>query len=161
MWYSVDIQKLGKLLLPPMLRKAQLMALVDAFLYPLKELHYEFTRFREDTIYKIEHTWQKCYMRGALNDRFDPSLRRIYIADASLYDTTYIYTEAEMQPEPWLYTEAEEETIWLYTEAETADTGVNFIVYVPAAIVNTQIHELNALIEFYKLGGLKYRIEKI
>ena len=49
----------------------------------------------------------------------------------------------------------------IYTESETADTGLDFIVYVPFEIVNRDIHALKAHIEFYKAGGKRYAIIEI
>lgn len=84
-------------------------------------------------------------------------LRRIYISDGQQYDTFYIYTEAEAQ-DRFMNVESEDNTIWLRTESETADTGLDFIVWVPHDVFNTQIYKLTALIEFYKAGGKRYSI---
>jgi hypothetical protein len=43
-----------------------------------------------------------------------------------------------------LDTELEPDTIWLRTEGETADTGLDFIVYVPLDIYNRQLDGLKA-----------------
>jgi hypothetical protein len=64
------------------------------------------------------------------------------------YLTTYIFTEAEEQ-DVWLDTELEPDTIWLRTEGETADTGLDFIVYVPQDIYNRQLDGLKAHIDYY------------
>jgi len=160
MWYSLDVYKLGKLLLPQDLRQNRLMALLDCYLRPLNDLHYLWTQIRNKNIYILEHNWQICYMRGALNDEFDAQQRRIYITDGVLFETTYVYTEAEQQ-ELFVYTEEEEGILWIYTEEETADTGVDFIVYVPAEIMATQFHEVHAQIQLYKLGGKRYMIIEI
>jgi hypothetical protein len=113
--------------------------------------------WRIDNIYKLEHTGQICYLRGSLNYNYDRIERRIYIGDGLLFDTQYIFTEAEDQ-DVWLDAELEDETIWLRTEAETADTGLDFIVYVPESIYNAKLNELKAHIEFYKAGGKRYKI---
>lgn len=97
------------------------------------------------------------FLRKALNDKFDPVERRIYIGDGQQFDTFYIYTEAEAQ-DRFLHAESEDPVIYLRTESETADTGFDFIVYVPASIAIAQIHGLNSLIKFYKLGGKRYTI---
>lgn len=157
MWYNLNVEKLGKLLLPSDWRNAELMGVVSNYLKPLKDLHYSWTQIRNRNIYIVEHNWETCYMRGAFNDKFDPDLRRIYITDGVLHETTYVYTEAEQQ-DLRVYTEAEDSPVWIYTEAETANTGVDFIVYVPAEIMATQFYEVHAEIELYKLGGKRYII---
>lgn len=155
MWYSVDFDKLGKLLLPINLRQQRLMAYLSAILSPLVALHYTWTQFRNTNLYKLAHTGQVCYLRGALNDAFDPSERRIYI-DGSGGDATatYIYTPGEEQPK-FLG------TLFLRNSLEFADTGADFLVYVPASIVASQNYELRALIDYYKVASKRYLIIEI
>jgi hypothetical protein len=157
MWYKIDWNILALDNLPTMLRKPSVSVLAQILLKPLNSLYYKWYNWRIDNIYKLEHTDQICYLRGSLNDKFDPVERRIYIGNGLLFDTQYIFTEFEEQ-DVWLGTEAEEETVWLRTEAETADTGLDFIVYVPEIIYNTQLDGLRAHIEFYKAGGKRYNI---
>jgi hypothetical protein len=157
MWYKIDFKRFGIILLPTFLRKPVIVAFIHSMLVPIDNLYYKWSQFREDNIYKIEHTGQVCSLRGSLNDKFDPIERRIYITDGNRYETTYIYTEAEAQ-DVFVNTESEDPTIWLRTEAETADTGLDFIVWVPESIYNTQIYGLKAHVEFYKAGGFRYNI---
>lgn len=155
MWYSIDYNRLVCLLLPTFLRKAKLVAMLQAFLKPLDGLHYIWILFREANIYKLEKTGQICYLRGALNDTFDPDFRRIYI-DGSGGDAekTFIYNPAENQTK-YLG------TLYIRTALEFADNGADFLVYMPSSIVATQIFELEALIDFYKLAGKRYLIIEI
>ena len=157
MRFDVNWDKLVIYLLPTFLRRPFLLGYVRALVAPLESLYYKWSNWRIDNIYKLEHTGQICYLRGSLNDKFDPVDRRIYIGDGLLYDTQYIFTEAEEQ-DVWLDTEEEEDTIWLRTESETADTGLDFLVYVPEEIYNSQLDGLKAHIEFYKAGGKRYSI---
>lgn len=155
MWYSVDFDKLGKLLLPVNLRKPRLMAWLSALLTPLVNLHYVWTQCRNANLYKINHNWQVCYMRGALNDSFDPSERRIYIdGDGGNELKTYIYTPGESQTK-YLG------KLFLRNSLEFADTGADFLVYVPKSIIDMQNFELRALIGFYKMGATRYLIIEI
>lgn len=155
MWYSVDFDKLGKLLLPLNLRKQRVMAYVSALMQPLVALHYIWTQFRNANIYKLTHTGQVCYMRKALNDRFDVDLRRIYI-DGTGGDAlkTHIYTPGEAQTK-YLG------KLWIRNSLEFADNGADFLVYVPANIAQTLNFELRALIDFYKVASKRYLIIEI
>jgi hypothetical protein len=157
MWYKIDWNILALDNTPTMLRKPAFAAFAQILLKPLNSLYYKWCHWRIDNIYKLEHTGQVCSLRGSLNDKFDPIERRIYITDGNRYETTYIYTEAEAQ-DVFVNTENEDPTIWLRTEAETADTGLDFIVWVPELLFNTQIYGLKAHIEFYKAGGKRYNI---
>lgn len=157
MWFKIDWNILALDQIPIALRKPSVSAVAQIVLKPLNDLYYKWYNWRIDNIYKLEHTSQICYLRGSLNDKFDPVERRIYIGNGLLFDTQYIFTEAE-DIDVWLETESEAETLWLRTEPETADTGLDFIVYVPEAIYNTQLDGLQAHIKFYKAGGKRYNI---
>src|SRR5690606_6501043 len=137
--------------------KPRLAALVQIVLVPIATLHYTWKQWRGDNLYKIEHTGQICYLRKSLNDKFDPVERRIYIGDGQLNETLYIFTEAEAE-NVWMDNESEPDTLWMHNEEETADTGLDFIVYVPEEVYNTQIHGLKAHTDYYKAGGKRYAI---
>ncbi|WP_417366913.1 hypothetical protein [Flavobacterium beibuense] len=157
MWFDADFNRIAVEFLPSGLRKPALSAFVQSVIKPITKLNYTWSQNRLSTIYKLEHTGQVCYLRKALNDNFDPELRRIYIGNGNVNQTPYIYTEAEAQNQ-FTGTEAEETTFYLRTEAETADTGLDFIVWVPETILNEQFYGLHALVDFYKAGGKRYNI---
>jgi hypothetical protein len=48
--------------------------------------------------------------------------------------------------------------MYLREAADYADTGVDFNVYAPKSIIDNSIYELRSLIDYYKLGGKKYKI---
>jgi hypothetical protein len=157
MWFDINWNVFGVQNLPNKWRDVASISFLKVILRPINDLYYKWYNWRIDNIYKLEHTGQICYLRGSLNDKFDPIERRIYIGDGQLHKTFYIYTEAE-EKTIWLYPEAENKTIWLRTEAETADTGLDFIVFVPEQIYNSQNDGLHAHIKFYKAGGFRYNI---
>lgn len=159
MWFDINIRLFGWQMLPTKWRTLKDVAFINVLLKPIEQLYYTWYNWRIDNIYKLEHTGQVCSLRGSLNESFDVISRRIYISSALEEQTTYVHTEAEEQ-ELFTNTEAEngEDTMYVYTEAETADTGLDFIVYVPIEIVNLHIHALKAHIEFYKAGGKRYAI---
>lgn len=157
MWFDINWNVFGVQNLPNKWRDVVSIQFVKVMLRPLNDLYYKWYNWRIDNIYKLEHTTQICYLRGSLNDKFDPVQRRIWIGDGQFYDTVYIFTEAESRT-VWLYTEVENDPIWLRTEPETADSDLDFIVYVPEEIYNTQIDGLKAHIKFYKQGGIRYDI---
>ena len=132
-----------------------MMAWLYSFTRAIVTKYQGWTVYRESNIYKLNHNGQVCYLRKALNDKFDPSLRRIYIdGPGGEAQKTYIYTPAENQTK-YLG------TIYLFNSLEFADTGADFLVYVPGTIVATQPFELRALIDFYRLGGKRYLIIEI
>ena len=155
MWYNINYTNFVRLMLPLQLRQAKLMAYLEALVFPIYTLHSLWKAYREDNLYKLYHTGQVCYLRGALNDSFDPDLRRIYIdGTGGVALKTYIYTPGENQTK-YLG------TLYIYNSLEFADTGADFLVYVPASIVATQSFELRALIDFYKVASKRYLIIEI
>lgn len=154
MWYKVDFNRLAVLLLPTFLRKPILMGYLQALLAPIDSLYYSWSIFRNDNLYKVQHTGQICYLRKVLNDKLDVSQRRIYIGDGNRFKRQYLYTTGENKPK-YLG------TLFLHQNSDYADTGVDFIVFAPQEIINTLPYELKALIEFYKAGGKRYKIEPI
>jgi hypothetical protein len=152
MWFNIDFRKLAVLLLPTFLRKSILMGFVTAINRPIANLYDKWRFFREGNIYKVQHTGQVCYLRKVLNDKLDPSLRRIVITDGQRYKRQYLYTRAENKPK-FLG------KIFLRDRSDYEDTGVDFIVQVPNLIFENSIFELQALIDFYKACGLNYKIE--
>lgn len=154
MWYNVNYNRLVVLLLPSYLRKPKIVGYIQALIVPIDKLYYKWSLFRNDNLYKVAHNAQICKFRKALNDRFDQIQRRIYIGDGNRFEREYLYTTGENRPR-YLG------TMYLRQSEDYSDTGVDFIVFVPQEIINALPFELKALIEFYKLGGKRYKIEAI
>jgi hypothetical protein len=155
MWFDIDYKRFGILNLPTFLRKPIIVSWVQVLLAPISNLHDDWKKKRELVDwYKINHTGQVCLLRKVLNDRLDVDLRRIYIGDGDSFPRKYIYTRLERKP-VFLG------KMYIYQNSEYTNTGVDFTVFTPAQIVDEQIHELNALINFYKLASKRYKIQRI
>jgi len=159
MWFDINWNYFGCEILPAKWRDSYIVAFVKVILKPIDQVYYSWYNWRIDNLYILDHTGQVCSLRGSLNDKFDVIERRIYLGDGQTNPTIYIYTEPEAQD---VYTNTESEgkegTMFVYTEAETADTGLDFIVYVPFEILNREIYAIRAHIQLYKTGGLRYAI---
>lgn len=155
MWYKFNIGKIPQLLLPGILQLPLVYAMLHTILKPIRTIYEDWSIFRNANVYAMAHNGQVCYMEGALNDRFDPDLRRIYInPTGENHNATYIFTHGEQRP-TYLG------KIFIRTRLELGDTGVDFIVNVPASIAQLSNFELRALIDFYRLGGKRYIINEI
>ncbi|WP_234111463.1 hypothetical protein [Chryseobacterium sp. R2A-55] len=128
---------------------------------PVDYVHYQWLQYRKDNLYRLAHNSQKCYLRGALNDRFDNVLRRIRIDDGNGFKRKYIYTDGELSGtifSPQVFVKPTYlGTLFLYDDSDYEDTGVDFIVVVPQDL-QFSIFEMNALIDFYKLASKRYKI---
>lgn len=152
MWYNLDINKLTTLLTPTFLRKEKFLAWLRVLHFPLIEIVDKFNFNRNENLYNLAHNGQVCHLRGALNDRFDPSQRRIRITDGNRYKREYIYTRGEQKPK-YLG------KIYLYDRADYGDTGVDFIVLIPKGL-SYNAYEMKALVDFYKLASKRYKTEE-
>ena len=119
--------------------------------FPLIKVVDDFNFNRNQNLYNLAHNGQVCYLRKALNDRFDIAQRRIKIIDGNKYKREYIYTDGEQKPR-FLG------TMYLRDDADYSDTGVDFIVLIPAGL-NYNDYEMRALIDFYKLASKRYKIQ--
>lgn len=154
MWSKIKFGLLIRDFLPKAIYKPLNVSFFKSCVSPIESLHYKWSVMRAENIYKLEHSGQVCYLRKALNDKFDPEQRRIYIGDANRFERFYIYTRAENKPK-YLG------KVFLHQRSDYADTGVDFIVYVPEEIINAIPFQLKSTIEFYKIGGKRYKIERI
>lgn len=154
MWYKVDFDKLILLLLPTFLRKALLFGYLKALINPIASLHYRWSKMREDNLKKLSYNSQRCYLRGALNDYFDPVLRRIDFEDTLNLQPDYIYTQAE-NLDVYLG------TMYLEQDFNYAGSTVDFLVNVPRDIFNAKLNEIVATLNFYVLAGKQYQIISI
>lgn len=150
MWFNVNWSRLSILLLPTFLRSDRMKAWLYLNIRQIENVHYSWRNYRASNIYKLAHNSQICYLRGALNDRFDNVLRRIRIDDGNSFRRNYIYTDAEEKPK-FLG------TIYIYDDADYADTGVDFIVVLPLGL-SYNIYEMKALIDFYRMASKRYKI---
>lgn len=157
MRFDINWQYFAVQMLPIKWRDSATILFLKCLLRPINDIYIKWYNWRLENIYKLEHSGQVCYLRGSLNDKFDPIQRRIYITDGQFYDTYYVYTESEQQGR-FINIENEDSTVYIRTESETADTGLDFIVFVPDTIYNTQIDALHAHVRFYKAGGRRYNI---
>jgi len=149
--FNINYLKLVVLLTPPDIRKSRLLALLMALINPVRSLYGSFTNNRANNLYKLAQNGQVCYLQKALNDSFDPELRRIFIDAGSRFERQYIYTSGEQQPN-YLG------KIYLQPNSSFADTGVDFKVIVPQSF-DLKNHQMKALIDFYKLASKRYTIE--
>lgn len=149
--FDIDYRRLAILLLPTMMRGKKMSAWLQSAVAPIAVIYSDFTAGRLNALYKLAHNSQVCYLRKALNDAFDPSIRRIRIEEGNRFKRFYIYTRAEKQ--------ARYMTAFLRQTEDYADTGVDFRIITPKGIGEGN-YQMRALIDFYKLASKRYLIEK-
>lgn len=160
--FDINFSKWAILLLPTALRQSRMIAWVKVLISPIATLHYDFVQKRKKDIYRLSHNGQVCYLRKALNDKFDSEQRRIKIISGSKYKAQYIYTKGEKKP-TFLG------TMYLRDKSAYADTGVDFLVLLPLSVWNsykTEIaigeyrhYPIEALVDYYRLASKRYKIQ--
>lgn len=151
MWYKLNFVSLIFQTLLRALRKRGTFGILRAMLFPAELLHNDWYNFRLDNIRTLSYNCQVCYLEAALNDRFDPSLRRIVIVDTEYVQQDYIYTLSENTP---VYLG----TMYLETAFNYSGSNVDFLVKAPANIVDQYYHEIKGLVDFYRLAGKQFNI---
>jgi len=152
MWYKLDIERLTVMLLPTLSRKGRTMAWLRALTFPISQLYSKWAAFRDRNLYILAHSGQVVYLRKALNDSFDPTLRRIQIVDGNRFKPVYIFTNGEQKP---LF----DSPVYLSQESDLADTGVDFIVLLPEDIQFNNF-DMTEFIDLYKIASKRYKIER-
>lgn len=151
--FEVDFDKFITWCIPAPLRKPIRFAWLQVLCGGVKQLYGEFMTKRAADNYQLSHDSRVFSIEAVLNDQFDTAARRIYIDDGPNRERLYIFTPDEEKP---LYLG----TQYLYNPADYADTGVDFIVYVPNAVpLSAQgLILMNSLITKYKLASKRYQI---
>lgn len=156
--YRVDFDYLASLLLPALLRKPRLLAWLSALLAPLREQYAAFLLYVEAARIELGYNSQTIVLESALNDQFDPDLRRITIdnSDKEL-QPLYFNFLSEQQPERIILFAAECPP-WTYAYGYVEfNTQTDFTVRVPVGLRTAQrTDQLNARIRRFKLATRHY-----
>lgn len=159
--YRVDFDRLVVLLLPALLRRPRQVAWLHWLATPVQNLYARFLAYEAYVRRALSYNSQVLLFEAALNDRFDPGARRIYLlgSDAEL-QPVYVNFVAEQQPNPVLYFQAEgQPPVYLFRWVEFSQQN-DFIVTAPAVLA-AQAGPLNALIRQYKLANKNYLLRFI
>lgn len=150
MWSTINFLELIERLLPTFLRKKVYLIILASCVRPLTEIY-------EETLYKMQHDSRVINLEKMLNEYFEvPNYspmnhngsKKIYISDAPVPDSKYIFQVLENQP---MYLGP----VYLGNENPV---NYKFIVNIPETYVFVEAN-LRKLINYYKLAGKKYIIQ--
>lgn len=154
--YRITYSYLVRWWTPKYLRQDFWLTFVGVLIQPVATLWRGFMSFRRDKNYQLTITPQKCYLEQLLRNRWDSTLRRIYIDDGIDKPPFYLYQTAENKP---VFINPVTPVKWLYTTAENFDLVDDFVVYVPMDVVFDE-SEMRSLLNAYKLAGTKFTIQR-
>lgn len=156
--YDISYRKLVSALVPQVLRKPKILALLSALVNPVVHVYNLFLINRRSNLYRLMITPQVCYVQMALNDKYDSAARRIMIKQPKSYNPRFLYKKAENKP-LYLYRKAEmtRPKSTLIMKGEASAFQYDFIVQVPATVA-FDINEMMAVINNYILPEKVYKI---
>lgn len=148
------------MLLPTMLRKPLIVAMASTMTSPVVSLYRTFIQFRDETNYRLYHNGQTCYLRAVINDAFDPTSRRITIADS---DNSGVMMFAYKRSENKFKTlrRRGEGAIMISRRGFSGATGFDFMVNIPYELKGLDESRLKAITNTYKLASKRYAINYV
>lgn len=145
-------------------RKLKTISWLKILFKPIVRIHLEFLAFRHESLYKVNHNSQICYIQAVLNDSFDNVLRRIIIRNAIIKEPLWFYEPEENKP-VLFYEPNDNKPVYFREENEFLGDGADFLVLVPIDLKPTNTQEENAFmikmrgqIDYYKLFVKNYII---
>lgn len=158
MAFNIDMKKLGKRVLPHFLRKPNVILFLNSCLDVLQGLNDEMVVFAEAIDTKVRQTSQVIYLEKLLNDRFDPTLKRIFIQNTSEVNFLYIRNNVEGQPQTVFLSNNSEGAGPVYYENNSEIAALDdYIINVPAS-ASIDEDELRSQVNVYNLAGKKYDV---
>lgn len=100
--FLINFSRIIKDNIPWFLRWPLRINRIKAMIKPFKVIYNDFITQLNDLIYKAKFNGAVIYLETALNDRFDPVNRAIFISEFD-YDKVYIYRKTELKPAIVLY----------------------------------------------------------
>lgn len=153
MWYKIDINRFGVMLLPSALRRSRMYAFLKVLFCWFEKLQSEFNEYREDASKRLGLNGQVIYIEKALNDYFGFESKEIYISDVpSIQRTFYVPNDRDTVH---IYDRNSLKVVYLPNGSENAQ--LKFIVNVPS-ILEDRIEDLRNIIDFNKPAGRIYTI---
>lgn len=160
--YEVNFKRLALLMLPTFWRKPILGAITYAMVSPLCYLHTRFILFRRESIYRLTHNGQVCYLRAVLNDQFDPIERRITVTEDA--DSVGILMLRNREEDKAILLPARETGRAIIVNRRGFDgiNGFDFWINIPLVLLETvDVTRLKAIVGTYKLASKRFSINYI
>jgi len=156
--YNVNFNKLATWILPVLMRQTNFVKWLNGLVYPIARIHeFSFLLNRDANLYKLAHNGQVFSLLKLLNEKFDRSEKRIKIEDGLTRDRIYAFVTNESKPLK-LIIQAESDAIEIHNPEDYADSGTDFIVWVPNNLFSQEEIKMKAELDFYKLSAKRYRI---
>lgn len=160
--YDVNFKRLALLLLPTFWRKPLLATIAYAAVSPLCYIHTRFVLFRRDSVYRLTHNGQVCYLRAVLNDQFDPIERRITVTETAGDAGILMLYKREVERAQLVPTREVGRAVIVNRRGFDGINAFDFWVNIPAALFESvDVTRLKAIVGTYKLASKRFSINYI
>lgn len=152
MWYNVDILKFALQVLPPVLRRNVLFAMMKVMIVPLIELQTAFIQYVRQCNDNIRVNGQVIYIVKAIKDYFLLDNDDVFITELDVSKKLVYFRNRE----PYVYISNDiNNPTYIYNS--TYNAQLRFIVNIPDYLSN-RIEEVRSIVEFNKPAGRQYII---
>ncbi len=153
--YDLNYKRLISWLIPSVFKSKLLPLILKCFYAPIEQAYIAFLQKKKDEEYKLSHNSQVCHLIKVLNDRFDLNERGIKITDIQKDQALYLYSKDEGISKTIFLGEK-----FIKAIADSVHKGVDFSVIIPERlkINQSEMYEMQSLINSYKLAGKRYKI---
>jgi|GEM_PF-326864 len=163
--FNIDFSRLVQWNVPTFLRTTVRMKWLTVLIKPVESIYLHFLDWRYEQLYVMSHNSQVVYLRKVLNDKFDPSDRRIQIVNVEVYEPVWYYDSAENKP-VYHYDTVDESPVYHYDKADFNANNTDFVVKLPIAIkpgtpeaVAELERQVRYFVDYYKLYSKEYKLE--
>ncbi len=154
--FDIDFNNVVVWLLPRRIRTVFNITYLKALISPIVDIYNRFHEYRNDVNYKLAHNSQVCYLEAALNDAFDTIDRRIYLSESGGETVTLINRDTD--GEALIVHDDDNGGIVIHNDSAYFGGSYDFIVNIPYQFTEAELHRLKALVEYYKLPGLRFDV---
>ncbi|MDR3326898.1 MAG: hypothetical protein LBT04_02000 [Prevotellaceae bacterium] len=146
--YNIEWENAVSNVLNTALRKPLSLAFVMPAAYQIAYVHSLLMNFRGQKDFRLSHNGQRCYLRGVLNNIFDPVMHRIEIGEGGNRSATIVYWRQEERP--FLIPD--------FVVQRGFVTGADdFTVIIPQDL-HGSIQQITAVTNEYKLASKKFTV---
>jgi len=165
--FNIDFSRLIQWNVATSLRTTVRMKWLTVLIKPVESIYLHFLDWRYEQLYVMSHNSQVVYLRKVLNDKFDPSDRRIQIVNVEVYEPVWYYDSAENKP-VYHYDTVDESPVYYYDPEDFSENNFDFLVLIPNALkpatpAETEEFErkVRVIVDYYKLYSKNYNIKWI
>lgn len=157
MWYKFDPERFAEDMLPPILRRPLLLALLRAILKPMTSLMARFSTLRDQSRKRLAVTGQTISLVETLRERYRLPEGIIYITEPSERQL-YLFQESEGRTNLPIFFIREQRDASMVRFSEEGSQEPDFTLHLPDFLASEEA-EIRRFLDLYKPAGKRYAIK--